>query len=172
MVAFRYLQITGIFLYVEYAEIIITRTSDGTSIGLLESSKFFLLGQAIFQWTSPNIHPNMGSRIPLSGRFFLRFQISLRHHSDSSSIDPMGCRNLKPAVRKDSLTICQNKKTQQDKLTRTGLQRLFLIHFGFTNFIHFSAFAGYARQPVICGVCPKYSLTVGMTSVILSPQKE
>ena len=29
--------------------------SDGTSIGLLESSKLFLLGQPIFQWTSPNM---------------------------------------------------------------------------------------------------------------------
>ena len=46
----------------------------------------------------------------------------------------------------------KKNKAQPGKLTRTGLQRLFLELFGFTNFIHFSAFAGHTRQPVICGV--------------------
>jgi hypothetical protein len=41
---------------------------------------------------------------------------------------------------------------QQGKLTRTALQRRFLKHLGFTNFINFSTIFVNIRQPVICGV--------------------
>jgi len=41
---------------------------------------------------------------------------------------------------------------EQCKSTRTGLQRRFLEHFGFSNIINFSTVFVNIRQPVICGV--------------------